>query len=128
MVIGVGCNLNALHFPKELSATSLRLLAQMASPATDVATIAPRDFAEQLVSALLEKTEQYVERGPAEILSAFASRARLTNQRVEIKLADRTLHGYTRGIAEDGALLVETAAGRERIVAGEVVFLPEPTT
>lgn len=123
VVIGVGCNLNARAFPEALPATSLRLLAERAAPEADLTPLAPRRFAEALASALLEITDRYVERGPAEILADFAERARLEDQRVEVRLGDRTLQGRTRGVAEDGALLVETAAGRERIVAGEIVYL-----
>jgi BirA family biotin operon repressor/biotin-[acetyl-CoA-carboxylase] ligase len=57
----------------------------------------------------------------AGLQEAWCRRCLLTGRSVEIELPSRRLIGLCRGIDHDGALIVETEAGRERCLSGVVV-------
>jgi BirA family biotin operon repressor/biotin-[acetyl-CoA-carboxylase] ligase len=60
------------------------------------------------------------ERDPV-LPARWQSLCMLTGQRIELTSGDRLVSGLCRGIDGDGALLVETEAGPERIYAGVLV-------
>jgi len=117
VVLGVGINLNNRAFPPEILAAATSVEEQTGC--------APD--AEQLLSALTRQLarryeELHADEGSALILREWESRSSYAHERrVRVALAEETFEGITRGLADDGALRVETDAGDTRIVrAGDV--------
>lgn len=117
VVLGIGINLNNRAFPPEIlaSATSVE---EQTGRAPD---------AEQILSALTRQLarryeELHTREGARGILREWEARSSYAHgRRVRVALAGEAFEGATRGLADDGALRVETDAGDTRIVrAGDV--------
>ena len=118
VVIGIGVNVNCLHFPPELVATSLRAMMPPPPPLLSV-----RDFATRLLAHLQDRYEQFLAAGPGPILRAFEAHADYLGQPAPLTVhtGDRVLTGTPVGLADDGALLIRDAAGQlHQVVAGEI--------
>ena len=120
VVLGVGINLTNRAFPTEIlaSATSIE---EQTGRAPD---------SEQLLAALTRRLarryeELHAHGGARAIVSEWEARSTYARGRsVRVALAEETFEGITRGLEPDGALRVETDAGRIRIVrAGDVEAL-----
>ncbi len=116
-VIGIGINLR-LH-PAMRDA--------IAQPVTDLATIA-RQVPQRnhlLAATLIELRrvlEQFAEHGFAPLRQEWVSRHAHQGRLVTLSSGEgkSTVTGRAAGVAEDGALLLETARGLERCVSGEL--------
>lgn len=119
-VIGVGLNLREVERPPSLAtiATSLEALTGKAvDPSTALAALA------EALETVLDQLQQL---GPAPVLGAWRRHALGVGTPVVVGEA----RGIMRGIAEDGALLVEGEGGVERrVYAGDLSLRPggEPT-
>jgi BirA family biotin operon repressor/biotin-[acetyl-CoA-carboxylase] ligase len=104
-VVGIGLNVRTREFPDELreTATSLTLAG--------VETTVP-----EALAALLAALDRWLDAPAAEVLSAWRSRDALRGSPVRWTGGS----GTAAGITDDGALLVETDAGRVELGAGEV--------
>ncbi|HEV7890342.1 MAG TPA: biotin--[acetyl-CoA-carboxylase] ligase [Pyrinomonadaceae bacterium] len=117
VVLGVGINLNNRAFPPEILAAATSVEEQTGrAPDT-----------ERLLSALTRQLarryeELHTREGAALILREWETRSSYAHdRRVRVALAEEIFEGITRGLEPDGALRVETDAGRTRIVrAGDV--------
>jgi BirA family biotin operon repressor/biotin-[acetyl-CoA-carboxylase] ligase len=93
---------------------------------TDVASIAPQvpQRNRLLAAALVELArvlEGFAEHGFAPLRQEWMARHAHQGRAVTLSFGDgKTMTGRAAGVAEDGALLVETARGVERFVSGEV--------
>jgi BirA family transcriptional regulator, biotin operon repressor / biotin---[acetyl-CoA-carboxylase] ligase len=110
-VIGIGLNVgtNREDFPEELrdSATSLTIESGFdPGPA-------------RVLDAVLDALERRLADKPAAILAAWRERDVLRGSRVHWTTGE----GTAAGLAEDGALLVDTDSGRVALDAGEVHLL-----
>ena len=117
VVLGVGVNLKRDSLPPSILETATSVEEQTGR-APDAET-----FLAALLHALASRYETlHAPRGAEEILrdwEAHSSFAR--DRRVRVSLAAETFEGVTRGLEPDGALRVETDAGRVRVVrAGDV--------
>ena len=117
IIVGIGLNLKSSNIPPDLKdfATSI-----------EQETWHKANF-ESLLEKLTEKLEFYYdtlqgENGAEQIRREWARRSSYyEGKSVSVKLPNETFHGTTRGIEENGALRVETAAGEIRTVqAGDV--------
>lgn len=115
VVVGIGINVNnsLREAPPELQAT-----------ATALCDAAQREFAvievlEQVLVRLAERL-QGIGRQDEELRNRWRERCLLTGRDVQVKLGGRTVEGTCRGIDEEGALVVDTAHGVERCLAGVV--------
>jgi BirA family biotin operon repressor/biotin-[acetyl-CoA-carboxylase] ligase len=117
VVLGIGINLTNRAFPPEIlrDATSVE---EQTGRAPD---------AEQLLAALTRAIARryetlQAEGGAAQTLREWESRSTFARgRRVRVALAEGSFEGTTRGLEPDGALRVETDAGRLRVVrAGDV--------
>ncbi|HWR40936.1 MAG TPA: biotin--[acetyl-CoA-carboxylase] ligase [Patescibacteria group bacterium] len=116
VVIGIGINVNidADDFPEEIRplATSLSLVT-----GGQVARL-------ELLIAVLQELEDLYGRvlsdGFMPVLDEWRSRSATLGQKVDVYGPDRTFNGEAVDIDEDGALLVKTAAGMIRVMAGDV--------
>jgi len=116
VVIGVGMN---LRLPGEMPETIRQTAAALADAGTALPTTSI--LLAQLLAALHEVLQSFAEDGFACLREAWLMRHALEGQSVTL-LSDFAvpLQGRCRGVDSDGALLLETDAGMQRIVSGEV--------
>lgn len=119
-VIGIGINLevpaglDGLDFP--------------AAGIADVATVPERH---QLLAAVLRELVAMLDRFSSDGFAAFAdawsAQDAFADSPIRLRL-DSGEHrdGVCRGVDGDGALLVDTDSGRERVLAGDVSLRPRP--
>lgn len=117
VVLGIGVNLNMLpeQFPADLRypATSLALAAGK--------TVSRLEFTRTLLQEIDDLYELFLEQGSAPILAAWTELCDLTGKPVQVDCHQLQILGTMLGLAEDGALLVRTAAGKiENVYAGDV--------
>lgn len=111
IVVGLGLNVHAAP-----------TLAEW--PAIALAEIGPSPRRSELAATLALCLFDAIERFDADGFAAFADRFAALDlvfeHEVTLRHATGTVRGVARGVAEDGALLLETPAGVERHRAGEV--------
>jgi BirA family biotin operon repressor/biotin-[acetyl-CoA-carboxylase] ligase len=116
LVLGMGINLNnsLADAPAEIrsAAASLRDATGMEFDSTRVLLTWLTRFRENLHSLAA---------GDPDLPRRWQERCLLSGQSVELQSGNRTVRGLCRGIDSEGALLVETSAGRERLFAGTLV-------
>jgi BirA family biotin operon repressor/biotin-[acetyl-CoA-carboxylase] ligase len=117
VVLGIGVNLNMRteQFPLDLRypATSLAIASGK--------TVSRLDFTRTLLQELDALYQTYLQQGSTPILSAWAELCDLTGKAVQVDCNELKIAGVMVGLAEDGALLVRTEAGKiESIYAGDV--------
>ncbi len=116
LVLGMGINVNnsLSSAPREVQATgtSLSDAAGAVFDVTDVLIAWLNRFADHL-RALAVADPGLAER--------WQSLCALSGKSIELQSGNRTIRGTCRGIDTDGALLVDTAAGPERLYAGVLV-------
>jgi len=108
LIAGIGVNVNQTSFPEDLreTATSLRIETG-------------REYAkDDLLNRISAESLRYSRIPKNEILRQFAEHSTwVKGKAVEV---DGAIRGVTAGIDENGFLLVATATGTERIIAGGV--------
>jgi BirA family biotin operon repressor/biotin-[acetyl-CoA-carboxylase] ligase len=82
-------------------------------------------FAEALLLRLEALIERLRTQGLAPVLDLYRDYFRMRGSRVRVggPGVAREISGIAEGLAEDGALLVRTPAGLERILAGDVALV-----
>lgn len=121
VVVGIGCNVNTLRFPPELSATSLRQV--LVAGGAEAPELPVADVAQALLRRLSGQYERFLFAGPGPVLRAFERHAAYLGQPtpVTVHSGDQTLSGLAEGLDPDGALRLRTTDGTlHRIVAGEL--------
>ena len=114
-VIGIGINVNWRRdqMPPEISAR-----------ATSLADLAGRELDRPaLLGLLLDALDAELgalEQGGSPV-ERFRAMSALDDRRVAVDLGEEVLEGIAAGIADDGALLLDTDAGRVALTIGEVV-------
>jgi BirA family biotin operon repressor/biotin-[acetyl-CoA-carboxylase] ligase len=108
LIAGIGVNVNQPAFPDELKsiATSLRI------------ETGREHSKDALLDRIVAESLRYVQIGKAGILRRFEERSSyVRGKAVEV---DGAIKGITAGLDQDGFLLVQTATGTEKIIAGGV--------
>lgn len=120
IVIGMGINVNVLaeDFPEELQAI-----------ATSLAIIKGQEISRlTLLNAILEEMEavyeQVLQHGFVPILAEWRELSITLGQEVNVMGSGRSFSGTAVDIDQDGALLVQTQACLERVLAGDVSIRP----
>jgi BirA family biotin operon repressor/biotin-[acetyl-CoA-carboxylase] ligase len=115
LVLGVG--VNVAHAPQgtETPATSLR--NEGAQDATVEAVL------ERFAHTFLCWTDRWAEEGFAPIRASWLERALGVGERIGVRLPNAELEGRFVDLDASGALVLETAAGRRLVTAGEVFAL-----
>jgi BirA family biotin operon repressor/biotin-[acetyl-CoA-carboxylase] ligase len=115
LVLGIGINVHQRpeDFPAELRQRAISL--RIAGYPTDRLALLAR------LTGELDRLEDGAERGAA--LDEWRRRSTFLGKAVEVRVGERApLRGIATAIADDGALLVRTSSGTERVVAGEVAL------
>jgi BirA family biotin operon repressor/biotin-[acetyl-CoA-carboxylase] ligase len=111
LILGVG--LNVLHAPTGVS--------YQVSTIVGCGGLATVDGArERLLSEFANWLGTWEEEGFAPIRTAWLARAHLIGSTIRARLGERFVTGTFAALDDDGALLLDTAEGRMRIVAGDV--------
>jgi BirA family biotin operon repressor/biotin-[acetyl-CoA-carboxylase] ligase len=120
-VLGIGVNVNTQpeEFPPELRAIATSLRIARGEPLDRVA------FAEDLMRRLEVEIDDFRARGFRRVLDCWERFFRMHGDTVRVggPGVARELEGTVEGVDEDGALLLGTPAGRQRILAGDVTVL-----
>ena len=110
VIIGVGVNVQPAAYPPEVSRRATSLEGELGRPID-------RDLLLSAVLAGLRDRLAALEQSPGDILQAWrAASPSATGTRVDWE----SKSGVTAGVADDGALLIRTSAGIERVIAGEL--------
>lgn len=118
LVVGIGINLATYPIDVDYKATAL---------AATGADAAPETMLETLAAALLDWYGRWENGdGFAAIRAAWLARADGLGQAIRVRLPNAVLEGVFAGLDTDGALLLDSAAGRRRIAAGEVFPAVDP--
>lgn len=115
VVIGVGVNVSETvsDFPPPLAgqAMSLHLAGH---------DVTREDVAAAFFNALEPMWTEHEEGGPQAVLEGWRARADLWGTTVAVRAPSGIVRGVARDLDRDGALVIETAAGTQRILAGDV--------
>jgi BirA family biotin operon repressor/biotin-[acetyl-CoA-carboxylase] ligase len=113
VIIGVGVNVQPAAFPAAVASRATSIEGELGRSVDRGLLIA------ETLTALWDRLAR-LEQSPGDILQAWRDASpNATGTRVEWD----GHHGVTAGIDDRGALLVKTAAGIERIVAGELQWM-----
>jgi BirA family biotin operon repressor/biotin-[acetyl-CoA-carboxylase] ligase len=119
VVLGVGVNVNARaeDFPPELRGEATSLLLERGHPA-------PRAlFLAACLTALEDWYDRHAEQGFEPIRRAWRERSATLGRQVVVRTDGGEVTGLAEDLDADGALLVRTAHGTERILSGDVALL-----
>lgn len=117
VVLGIGVNLRPTAYPPELADRVTSIERETGRPVDGPRLIAA------LLGALARGRSDLLEGRTSDVLERWRARGTASIGRlVSWRKGDRVLEGTTAGIDDSGALLVDSARGRERIVAGEVTW------
>jgi BirA family biotin operon repressor/biotin-[acetyl-CoA-carboxylase] ligase len=118
IVLGIGVNLRPTAAAAEYPATSL---------AERGLAVAPDDALVAIAAALAVRLRQWRSEGFAAIALAWSAAGPVEGESLSVRIPGApggTVAGAFAGLDATGALLLDTAAGRRRILAGEVLFAP----
>lgn len=117
-ILGIGVNLNVEResFPDEFRAQATSLRSHLG------AEIPRAEFVRRLYTRLEEVLEQHARLGFAALRPRYEALFAMKGQAIRVAEMDgRERCGSAHGIADDGALEIETVEGRiERVIAGDV--------
>ncbi|QDR83373.1 biotin--[acetyl-CoA-carboxylase] ligase [Sporomusa termitida] len=120
IIIGMGINVNIepFDFPAELAATATSLAIASGHQVSRL---------KLLTTILAELENVYIPvktSGFGSVLEDWKSQSITLGQLVDVRGFDRSFTGVAINIDVDGALLIETAQGLERVLAGDVSIRP----
>lgn len=120
IVLGMGINVNmeAAEFPADLQGIATSILMETGRPLSRL----------DLLVRVLERLEELYlavkESGFASVLDAWRGETVTIGRRVNVVAPDKTFQGTAVDIDVDGALLVQTELGVEKVLAGDVSIRP----
>lgn len=116
-IIGIGVNVSPATFPPELA-------ARASSIANELGRDVDREALQRALIASLDREVARLRAGGHEAMLAEWSAASPSARGRDVawEADGGTRRGVTAGIDEEGALLVRTGSGIQRLVAGEVVW------
>ena len=113
VIIGVGINVLTAAYPPDVAARATSLEGELGRP------VEGDDVLDSVLKCLWERLA-LLDQNPSDILQAWrAASPTAVGTRVEWD----SRHGITAGIDDNGALLVKTSTGIERIIAGELRWM-----
>lgn len=118
VVLGLGINLSVDAFPPGVEGASLHRLCLPAPPPSAEALLGA------VLTALAARLDQVARGDTGGLEEAWLARALGIGQRIEVDTPSGRRSGVASGLDGDGALLLETAGGIERLLAADVHLLP----
>ena len=120
IVIGMGVNVNipASDFPDDLKDTATSLLLETG------ATVSRLDLFIRVLERLEELYLAVRNNGFTAVLDAWRQESVTLGKKVRVVGMDRIFCGHAVDIDSDGALMVSTDSGMERVIAGDVSIRP----
>ncbi|MBC8015729.1 MAG: biotin--[acetyl-CoA-carboxylase] ligase, partial [Sporomusaceae bacterium] len=117
--MGINVNINQQEFPVELreSATSLSMAAGRA--------ISRLSLLNAVLVELEQAYEDVIQHGFSKMLDEWRRLSVTLGKRVNVIGSGREFSGTAVDIDHDGGLLVQTEAGMERVLAGDVSIRPQ---
>jgi BirA family biotin operon repressor/biotin-[acetyl-CoA-carboxylase] ligase len=121
VTIGVGVNLRPAAYPPDVAARATNLEAELGRPIGAAVVLV------EILEHLADRLRVLDDNRPGDILQAWRLASPwAVGTRVTWSDAARARAGVTAGIDDSGALLVQTASGIERVIAGELQWqLPD---
>jgi BirA family biotin operon repressor/biotin-[acetyl-CoA-carboxylase] ligase len=119
LIVGIGVNLIAAPPPEAVEPGAMTPVSVLDETGV---RIAPEEFLTHLAAAFARWEDQFATWGFGPIRTAWLSRAARLGQRIIARTAAETIEGTFDTIAEDGALVLQTAGGRRAIAAADVFF------
>ena len=118
VVVGIGVNLNSdlSHFSPELEGTATSVFLERGTRIDRAA------FAARLLARFEECYDLWTKGGFAAVAPRWRALSVLDGRTVDIDAPGERTTGVCAGIDDDGTLLVDTPAGRRRILAGDVTI------
>lgn len=118
-VVGVGLN---VHLPE----TSREALDQPAADLADVLGFAPdrNELLSHVLSHLGQVMERFDSEGFSELRREWEKMHAYQGREVSMSGKQGEIRGLVRGVDKDGALLLETSAGLQRALSGEMSLRP----
>ena len=120
IVIGAGINVNiaADEIPPELKGIATSILVEKGAPVSRL------DLLIRVLECLEELYLAVKESGFEAVLAAWRRESITLGRMVNVIAPDKSYQGKAVNIDSDGALLVETEGGMERVLAGDVSIRP----
>ncbi|MFP6639189.1 MAG: biotin--[acetyl-CoA-carboxylase] ligase [Myxococcota bacterium] len=122
-ILGIGVNLNTdpAEFPEEFRESATSLASQLGQPVDRIR------FTQLLYSTLEEVIDRHAEAGLEGVRSQFEAFFRMRGRRVRVAGVDGgQFEGRARGVADNGALEIETDSGQVvKVLAGDVTICKE---
>jgi BirA family biotin operon repressor/biotin-[acetyl-CoA-carboxylase] ligase len=117
-IVGVGINLRTAAYPREFADRATSIEAELGRPIGRDVVLAEcvASFAERMAHLRAGRTAEVLDRWRALAPSAAGAP-------IEWLAPDGMRPGTTAGLDADGALLIDTGHGIERVIAGEVRWL-----
>ena len=116
-IVGIGITLASRSFPLEI-----------ASKAESLGNLGYQISKEELLQEFLERFDSLLQSalsGQADWFPLLESRDYLKNRQVHLNYYGENLCGIARGIASNGALLVETDGQIKQVTSGEAILSPD---
>jgi len=120
IVIGIGINVNIdqQDFPSDLATTATSLAVACGRPVSRIKLLS-------IILAELEAVYTEVKKSGFEpVLAAWRAQSLTLGRKVNVHGIDRNFSGEAVDIDDDGALLIKTPQGIERVMAGDVSIRP----
>ena len=118
VVLGIGINIGAASFPPEVADRAGSIETELGRPIDAGAVLA------QVLARLNGVLSEIEHAGPPTLFTRWLELApSATGERIEWDGPGGVQSGVSAGLAEDGALLVRTSEGLERILAGEIRWM-----
>ncbi|HEX7136896.1 MAG TPA: biotin--[acetyl-CoA-carboxylase] ligase [Vicinamibacterales bacterium] len=119
VVVGYGINVQPAAYPPDLRDRATSIESELGRPVDRLLVLA------ETLSGMASRYADLLDGRYDAILDAWKRRApSAIGTRVSWTTTQASMSGVTAGIDSDGALLVETGGGRDRIVAGELRWEP----
>lgn len=119
LAIGIGVNLQTAPSPQALEDGALAPVSLAGE--TGVA-LEPEPFLDLLAPAFARREASFVQYGFEPIRTAWLAQASHLGKTIRARTITAEHHGTFEGIAEDGALMLQTAQGMLRLPAADVFF------
>jgi len=117
VILGIGCNVNQMEFPDDIRAIATSLALASGAPVDRAGLVA------SIIGRIEQWHDRYVTDGKGVILKAWKRHPNVLGHRVTVHPPQPApdIVGTALDLDSDGALLVTTDSGVERVLAGDLV-------